>query len=219
LAALIGCRGAELRERPVTTATPDAGLGKAESASATARAPSLGDLRAGDILFQSTRSAQSRAIELATHSTLSHVGVVLPHDGRLAVYEAVGPVKFTDIDAWVMRGEGGHVLAKRFKSALSNESIAALSRTAETLQGRPYDFAFDWSDERLYCSELVYKVYQRSLGIELGTPRKLREYDLTSPEVRAKLRERYGTAVPLDEPMIAPSGIAESPLLGTVFEM
>jgi hypothetical protein len=205
-----------LRERPVTAAVADAEL-KAD-AGAKVETASLADLRAGDILFQSTRSAQSRAIELATHSTLTHVGVVLPHEQGLAVYEAVGPVKFTAIDAWVARGEGGHVLAKRLKTALTPESIAALGRTADSLRGRPYDFAFDWSDERMYCSELVYKVYQRALGIELGTPRKLREYDLTSPEVRAKMRERYGAAVPLDEPMIAPVGIAQSPLLETLFE-
>jgi hypothetical protein len=217
LVALIGCRGRESGAKPAAAATFDAEPGRSLPATA-GHSASTADLRAGDILFQSTRSPQSRAIELATHSTLTHVGVVLPQDAGLAVYEAVGPVKFTDIDVWVARGEGGHVLAKRLKTALTSESIAALARTADTLRGRPYDFAFDWSDERLYCSELVYKVYQRGLGIELGTPRKLREYDLTSPEVRAKLRERYGAAVPLDEPMIAPAGIAESPLLETIFE-
>jgi hypothetical protein len=34
--------------------------------------------------------------------------------------------------------------------------------------------------------------------------------------VRAKLQERYGQHVPLDEPVISPQAIFESPLLVTV---
>ena len=34
--------------------------------------------------------------------------------------------------------------------------------------GRPYDLTFDWSHDRMYCSELVYKVYDRALGIKIG---------------------------------------------------
>ena len=36
------------------------------------------------------------------------------------------------------------------------------------LEGKHYDFWFEWSDERIYCSELVWKIYRRGLGIELG---------------------------------------------------
>ena len=44
----------------------------------------------------------------------------------------------------------------------------------------------------------------RRLGIEIGALQKLREFDLTDPAVKAKMRERYGKKVPLDEPVISP---------------
>jgi hypothetical protein len=44
----------------------------------------------------------------------------------------------------------------------------------------------------------------KALGVQLGELQKLREFDLTDVAVRAKMRERYGTQVPLDEPVISP---------------
>jgi hypothetical protein len=221
-----GCRATTRENRPPGVSSNDDPI-PAKPLAHTAqpeRVPthgSVNDLREGDIVFQTSLSEQSRAIERATHSPLSHTGVVLAQEGKLCVYEAVGPVKFTPVDAWIARGEGGHVLAKRLrppKGPLSQENIAALVAAARPFRGRAYDFAFDWSDDKLYCSELVWKVYQRALGIELGKPRPLREYDLGGPEVQAKLRERFGDKIPMEEPMIAPGAIAESELLETVME-
>lgn len=44
----------------------------------------------------------------------------------------------------------------------------------------------------------------KSLGIQVGRLQKLREFDLTVPAVQAKMKERYGNAVPLDETVISP---------------
>lgn len=64
----------------------------------------------------------------------------------------------------------------------------------------------------------VWKMYQRALGIEIGQLGVLREFKLDDPVVRAKMRERYGSKVPLDETVIAPSAMFESSLLETVAE-
>jgi hypothetical protein len=66
---------------------------------------------------------------------------------------------------------------------------------------------FEWDDERIYCSELVYKIYKLGAGIEVGKLQKLSEFDLSNPIVKAKLVERYGTKIPLDEPVISPGAI------------
>ncbi len=42
---------------------------------------------------------------------------------------------------------------------------------------------------------------------------KLREFDLTHPTVRAKMRERYGNRVPANEPVISPAAMFESKVL------
>ena len=175
-------------------------------------------LRPGDIVFQTSRSAQSRAVQLATRSPLSHMGVVLPHGGALAVYEAVGPVKYTPVAEWVARGENGRVLVKRLREprALASDQVELLVRSAEKFLGKPYDGAFAWSDDRLYCSEVVWKIFRRALGVELGALTRLGDFDLANPEVQAKLRERYGGSIPTEEPVISPAAMAASPLLETV---
>jgi Permuted papain-like amidase enzyme, YaeF/YiiX, C92 family len=177
-------------------------------------------LHEGDIVFQSFSSSQTRAIQLATKSRFSHVGILLSHDGALMVYEAVGPVKFTPVDEWIDRDPGGHFVVKRLKNAgtvLTKGNIEKLERTAATFEGKPYDFVFNWSDEKMYCSELVWKIYNRALGIEIGSLRKLKDFDLSSPEVRVKLSERYPDGVPLEETVISPQDVFQSDTLATVY--
>lgn len=178
-----------------------------------------GKLREGDILFQTSRSAQSRAIQLATHSRYSHMGILFRDGRRWVVYEAVQPVKRTPLDAWVRRGAGGHVVVKRLRNGerrLPPAVVARMKNAGVRLLGRPYDLAFEWSDDRIYCSELVWKIYREGAGLELGALQTLRDFDLSHPAVKAKLRERYGSRPPLDEPVIAPQRIFDCPDLETV---
>jgi hypothetical protein len=174
------------------------------------------DLRDGDIIFHTSRSAQSAAIQRATHSPYSHVGVVLYREGKPYVFEAIATVRFTPLSDWTARGEGGRFVVKRLVHALTPEQVAKLQVAARQFEGKPYDLYFEWSDERIYCSELVWKMYERALGIRLGPLQKLREFDLSDPLVRAKMRERYGSQVPLDEPVISPGAQFDSPLLTPV---
>ncbi len=177
------------------------------------------DLREGDLIFQRSRSAQSQAIQLATHSPYSHMGMVLYRDGAYRVFEAGAGVRYTPVDEWIARGEGGHYVVKRLRDAngrLTPAGLKKLREQAEALVGKPYDSAFEWSDRRFYCSELVWKIYERALGVKIGTLQKIRDFDLSSPVVKAKLRERYGRRVPLDEPVISPAAMFESPLLEEV---
>ncbi|MNS84538.1 hypothetical protein D3C72_1183680 [compost metagenome] len=82
--------------------------------------------------------------------------------------------------------------------------------------GKNYDATFEWSDDKIYCSELIWKIYQRGVGIEVGKLEKLKDFDLSSTEVKTKLKERYGNNVPLNETVISPASIFNSPLLITV---
>jgi len=66
----------------------------------------------GDIIFHTSQSSQSAAIQLARKSEYSHMGIVYVRDGRPVVFEAVEPVKATLLDEWVARGEDGHYVVK-----------------------------------------------------------------------------------------------------------
>jgi cell wall-associated NlpC family hydrolase len=191
----------------------------AGAASATA-APAW-PVRDGDIVFQTSRSPQSLAVQRATSSPYSHMGMVFVRQGQAFVFEAAGRVRYTPLAAWVARGVGAHVVVKRLSDAaalLDPAAVERLRKEARSFAGRPYDPAFAWSDERIYCSELVWKIYQRALGIELGRLQKIREFKLDDPAVQEKIRERYGAHIPLDEPAISPVAIFASPRLVTVLQ-
>jgi hypothetical protein len=83
-------------------------------------------------------------------------------------------------------------------------------------QGKPYDSYFEWSDTRIYCSELVWKIYDRGIGIRVGRLQKVRDLDLSDPIVKTKIKERYGNKAPLDETVISPGEMFLSDLLATV---
>ncbi|GEE51586.1 lipid binding hydrolase [Escherichia coli O145:H28] len=146
----------------------------------------------GDIIFQISRSSQSKAIQLATHSDYSHTGMLVMRNKKPYVFEAVGPVKYTPLKQWIAHGEKGKYVVRRVEGGLNTEQQQKLAQTAKRYLGKPYDFSFSWSDDRQYCSEVVWKVYQNALGMRVGEQQKLKEFDLSNPLVQAKLKERYG---------------------------
>ncbi|HAT7594650.1 YiiX family permuted papain-like enzyme [Citrobacter sp. TBCS-15] len=174
------------------------------------------DPQTGDIIFQISRSSQSKAIQLATHSDYSHTGMIVIRSSKPYVFEAVGPVVYTPLSHWIARGEGGRYIVRRVSGGLSSPQQQKLVQTAKHYLGKPYDLTFSWTDERQYCSEVVWKVYQNALGMRIGKLQKLKEFDLNQPVVRAKLKERYGKNIPLNETVISPQAVFDAPQLETV---
>lgn len=173
----------------------------------------------GDIIFQTSMSSQSLAIQRATGSRYSHMGVILYRHGAPCVFEAVSTVRSTPVRDWIARGVGGHFVLKRLRSAdrlLTPAAIDRLHSAAHLFEGRSYDLTFEWSDAKLYCSELVWKLYDRALGIRIGRLQLLREFHIDDPVVRKKMQERYGKQIPLDEPVISPASMFDAEQLTTV---
>ena len=173
----------------------------------------------GDIIFQTSTSSQSLAIQLATKSPYSHVGVIYKSHKGLFVFEAVNPVKTTKLDAWVKSGKDGKYVLKRLKnssSILTKETLEKMKTAGEKYIGKKYDSHFEWSDERMYCSELVWKLYKESTGIEICATKKLSDFDLTHPEVIQIMKKRYKNKIPLNETVVSPNDIFISDQLVTV---
>lgn len=174
-------------------------------------------IKEGDIIFQCSTSGQSRAIQLATHSKYSHVGIVLKKSNKWMVLEAVQPVKYTPIEAWTKRGDDGLIAIKRLKNEMLNDSIIQLMKGhGNEYLGLNYDIYFDWSNDEMYCSELVWKLYKKSAGVELCKLKKLKDFDLTNPIVKHKLESRYGNKIPYESKVVSPADIYESGLLKDV---
>lgn len=172
----------------------------------------------GDIVFQESDSGQAVAVRAATNSRFGHVGLVHQVDGTLMVFEAVEPVRSIPWGQWVAHGVGGKVVIKRLRDReLSSDDLTRMVAVGRPWLGKHYDLRFEWSDATLYCSELVWKVYHEALGIDLVTPRALATYDLSRPEVKRLIAQRFkGRAPNPAEKVVSPGDLYDSPLLRTV---
>lgn len=174
----------------------------------------------GDIIFHSSLSDQSLAIQLVTQSPYSHVGILYEDQGEWYVYEAISTVQRTPIKRWIARGKDQHYVVKRLKNEalLTTERLKKMKAVGKQFQGKYYDLKFEWSDDKLYCSELVWKIYDQALGIELGKLQQLKDFNVSNALVQAKIKERYGKALPLEQWVISPARIFECEQLTTVLQ-
>lgn len=176
-------------------------------------------LRSGDVIFQTSMSPQCHAVRLATRSVFSHCGIIWKVDNKDYVLEAVQPVKMTPLNEWISHGDGKKYVIRRLKNADSVLTPAVLKKMeaeGRKMLGKPYDGYFEWSDDQIYCSELVWKIYKRAAGIEVGRLQKIKDFDLSSEPVKQIIRERYGDNIPVNETVISPQSIYESSLFVTV---
>lgn len=174
----------------------------------------------GDIIFQTSESKQCEAVRIATNSKFSHCGIIYDIDGKWFVFEAVQPVKLTPIEDWITHGKGNKYVVKRLKNnaILNPEVLQKMKAYSQQFDGKEYDAYFEWTDNRIYCSELVWKIYKNSAGIELSKLQKLKDFNLNDKRVQKILKERYGNDIPLDEKVVAPANLADSDLLKTVID-
>lgn len=172
-------------------------------------------LKNGDIVFIESSSGQGQAIQLATKSKMTHVGIVFIENGRPVIYHAVEPVMKSSVAEFRTMSSNDKLYVKRLKdqSLLTEENINKMLKEARSKLGVHYDYLFDWTDDQLYCSEFVWKLYNHNLGINIGTLKQLKDFDLSHPVVKFKLQERYGNNIPLKEEMISPGDMYTSELL------
>lgn len=172
-------------------------------------------LKPGDLLFQSFPSHElTIAIEGVTQSPISHCGIAVEKGGKWFVLEAVGPVIFTPLDNWIARGRNGALGVFRLKPEF-DAKIPQFIAAAEAFKGRPYDGNFRFDDERIYCSELLFKAFKNSIGEPLGTVQKLGEMNWKPHEAYIRKVERGG--LPLEREMITPRAITEAPQVVQIY--
>lgn len=168
-------------------------------------------LKEGDVIFQTSNSGQSLAIQMSTNSKYSHCGILFKEGENWMVYEAVQPVKKTPLTAFIDRGDDGLFSITRLNETdmLSKEKIQKMKMFFSEVEGKDYDIYFDWSDKRWYCSELVWKMYNE-VGIKISEFEKFGDFDLDHPVVQEIVEARFPQGPPLDETVITPKGIHAS---------
>lgn len=172
----------------------------------------------GDLVFHESQSAQSKAIQEATTSRWSHVGIVFQKNGQWLVAEAVQPVRVTTLASFISRGRNQDYRIYRFPG-LTNQQKTRLRKQAKKFLGKNYDIYFEWSQDRIYCSEFTYKAFLAATGIEIGIVQKFRDLKMDGPYARELIRRRLedtGRALNLDEPIVTPASQILDPKLELV---
>lgn len=160
--------------------------------------PDVQTLKEGDIVFQTSTSQQAPFIIAATRSPWSHCGIIVEKSDGLYVLEAVSTVKLTPYDQWVKRGKGGIARMKRY-----TEDPVKIKYSKYL--GKSYDSAFKFGNDKWYCSELVYDIYKRQLGVELCKPRPVSDYHVSKAKNLMKKR-----GISKDQLVVAPSDLYNS---------
>lgn len=142
-----------------------------------------GPLKEGDIVFQISESGQSPAVIFATGSPWSHCGIVVEKSDGLYVLEASRTVRLTPLDKWKKQGKFGLISSRRVVDH-------PVEIRYEKYLGRPYDLEFRFGNKKWYCSELVYDIYKTQLGIEIGTPRPVKDYNISNKKIRSMMKRR-----------------------------
>lgn len=174
------------------------------------------DYQDGDIIFHESRSAQSKAIQEATESRWSHVGIIFQERGKWQVAEAVQPVRVVSLSSFIARGKNKEYRIYRLPT-LTGDQKKDLRQQVDKLMGQNYDIYFEWTDDLIYCSELVYKTFLKATGVEIGEVQKYRELKLEGPFVKELIKRRLidtGRTLNLDESIVTPdSQVQDSDLI------
>ena len=168
----------------------------------------------GDMIFQSLPFGElTTVIEGATDSPYSHVGLVVKKNGFWYVREAIGKVRDTPLLWWILRGRGDTFSVYRLKKEYQ-KNIPSLVKESQTFLGYPYDFHYELDDEKIYCSELIYKAYKRTTGRKLG---KITTLSQLNWKPYKEFILSIENTIPLDREIITPKDLAEAHELELVF--
>ena len=164
----------------------------------------------------------SLTIEGATQSPYSHCGMVAFENNTWVVYEAIGPVQRTPFDAFIAQGRGHYFDAFRLQDAFQ-PAIPAIITAMQPYLGRDYDIEYQFDDDEIYCSELIYIAWQEAMATEIaeGTVQPLGQVvtlgDLHWQPFEAFIRT-IDPSLPLDRAMITPRDLAAAQQLKLVYQ-
>lgn len=169
----------------------------------------------GDLIFQSLPHGDLvDAIEGASNSVYSHVGIVMSTKNGWFVREALGNVHDVELSVFVNRGRNKSIGVFRLKPGFKEHIPQFLNATNKYLE-RPYDIRYRMDDEYIYCSELVYKAFNDATGIKMGKLVELGSLNWGKHEQLIVSLE--GGVVPKDRQMITPVALSKANQLQLIY--
>lgn len=160
----------------------------------------------GDIIFIQSQTQQAAALREATGSVWTHVGIIVKSNSKWAVAEAIGPLKVTPLAEFIGRSKNKSYEIYRFRhfdpKTMTKNLYSVLPK-----YNKPYDIYFEFTEDRIYCSELTYHVFKDVTGFDLGRIQKMKDMKLDGPLAQALIKKRYtdtGRDLDPEEPIITP---------------
>lgn len=131
------------------------------------------DLRNGDLLFQSLHCGPlCEELEAALQTPYSHLGIVYFDPQGIRIIESTDRVKLTPLKEWLAQTRNNSVEIFRLRKSSQKLGYGeAIVNSALQELGKPYDDDWEWDNQKLYCSELVWKTFFAALKIKLSTPK------------------------------------------------
>jgi len=169
----------------------------------------------GDLIFQSELLPRGLAIQAATVSKYNHVGIIFKENGKYYVYEAIGKVTRTPLQSYInRRGTYGRYTIMRPRQ--NNLKISSLKYYVVSQLGKRYDPSLKWSDNRMYCSELVWKAYYNSNSIAISNPAPIENRVLGKILLPFVPKDRI-SFLDISDPVVSPADLARSWKLKTIY--
>ena len=167
--------------------------------------PTSNEVQSGDIIFQISTSSQAPAVALASNSPITHVGII-----------SVEPVREIPVKDFIDHGTTWGVY--RLKDTPQDTKWSKkVIRAARAMKGKHYDSLFQWGDDRIYCSELVWKAFSRGAGVDLVQPQRIGDLNLSLAPVQSLIKRRMGgKKLNLEEKIVTPGALHESDKLEPV---
>lgn len=175
-------------------------------------------LQDGDLIFIKSQSEQAKLLKLTTNSEWTHVGMAYKRKTGWDVIEAVQPVKWSTLYSFIRRSNEIAFEVRRADFPFNSKKVLAF---AEAKLGIDYDLIFAWDQERWYCTELVWKAYNKASGEELGSLQRIGELlNIDHAMIRSEAKKRfdgYGLEYNHEQwkqgPVITPIQMMNSPKL------
>ena len=146
------------------------------------------ELKVGDVLLQPLDCWSCSLIEAQENSVYSHMGVIIETHPTVLVAEALGSVRIRDLSEFNARtSKRESVLVLRLQDRqgvdyLQDQKFAFQKLFKSQFENLKYDQDFLWDNydekgnEKLYCSEMVTKLLNKFLGVQI--PRKHMMFDI-----------------------------------------
>ena len=146
-------------------------------------------LKTGDLLFQTINNDPIPTDSQNSNTIYNNIGIAFIDGQNYVLLATTYQVQYVSLRQWVKNGIDEKYVVKRLRNAdslFTNVENQKLELEVRNNIMKKYDTNFDWSDEKIYNAELIWKIYKRSLNIELGKLDTIRVDSIMKYEITPK---------------------------------